>query len=192
MRWDLTIGPPSREWACALPEEARLSRGTQRKAIAGLEKEEFARLKQALANQANWAPLAGTFAYERDLSDFIAAFPERLDAGLRPNPAVRKIREHVPARRHRIDVFLQDEQGAAVIVECKRDTPSVADLEQLHEYMRVVESKTGQAPRGILVFGGAPNPSKGILKAAGEMGVELVAYKLEVSFTPCHGHMAIG
>jgi len=184
VRWDLVIGPPNREWACNVPEGVRLSRGRLRRAIAELEGGEFESLKEALSNGANWDPVAGRFLYERALSDFIATFPDRLEAGLRPYP-VANIREYVPCRGKRMDVFLQDEQGKPVVVECKRGTPSADDVEQLRLYMRHVEEKLQLSPgqvRGILVFGGSPNVSQAIAQAALSASVELFAYQMEVTF----------
>jgi len=181
VRWNLTLGPRDREWACTLPEATRLSRGKLRRAIAELSEDEFDKLEEALRDPENWAPITGRFLYERGLRDYIATFPDRLEEGFRPYPDA-KVVERVTSQKGRIDVFLQDAAQRPVVVECKRGAPSEHDVGQLSEYVEDVELELGQKPRGILVFGGSPNVSEEVRAAANEAGVELFAYTLEVRF----------
>lgn len=183
VRWDFSIGPRDRDYACTLPQERQFSTGgKRRKTVLELEVRRFNELKRALMNEATWAPaFADRFAYERALSDYIATFPERLESGMRPYP-MAKVREQICSGRDRLDVLLQDESGRPVVVECKQDSASVAHLDQLRGYMRIVKTRTGMAPRGVLVFGGSPNVASKVRSAAKKQSVELVAYRLDVSF----------
>lgn len=186
VRWDFAIGPSDRNYACALPEEFRLSSGELRRTITELDRKQFERFKKALSDESNWGPaFADTFAYEGALSDLIATYPERLEAGLRPYP-LAKVREQIASGKNRMDVLLVDGDGTPVVVECKQGSPSLSHIKQLQGYRQAIQKRLKTMPRGILVFGGTPNVSKTVRDAAAKSPkVELFSYRLDVTFTRC-------
>ena len=122
------------------------------------------------------------FRYERSLSDYIAAYPHRLEDGFSPYPD-KKIRELTLENGKRLDVLLLDRNDNPVIVECKQHPPSVADIEQLRGYLNEFHEQTGKPARGILVHGGARKLRDEVRNVANENPrVELVQYRVEVDF----------
>lgn len=186
VRWDFSIGPQLREYACTLPEHCRLSSGESRKTINELDQQRFGLFEDALRDEGNWTPaFASKFRYERALSDFIATFPERLQSDLRPYP-MAKVRENAVVNRKRLDLLLIDDRQNPVVVECKQGSAAVGHLRQIREYMKAVQGITGKEPRGILVFGGSPNVPQNVIDVANQdPKVDLFAYLLDVTFTPC-------
>lgn len=95
-----------------------------------------------MRDPSNWVRLDAGFAYERSLSDYIVAYPHRLEDGLIPYPD-SKVREKVFPDRTRLDVLLMDRDGHPVVVECKQHSPTVADIRQLQRYVEHVAEQTG-------------------------------------------------
>ena len=93
------------------------------------------KLRKIMQNQANWVGLVGRFGYEQALSDYIALYPHRLEDGLMPYPE-DDVREKSFPDLSRLDVLLLDKYEKPVIVECKRESPCVEDVEQLQGYIR--------------------------------------------------------
>jgi len=183
VRWDLATGPDNRELVVSLPEAARFTLGELRPTIAEIRSQTIRSLRAAANDPANWTGLLSQFYYERSLSDYIAAYPHRLEDGLLPHPNER-VRERVFADRKRLDVLLLDRNGVPVIVECKQHQPTVGDIDQLQHYLRRLHEETGQAPRGILVHGGARKLHAEVRRAARKKPVvELVQYRVEVDFS---------
>lgn len=154
VRWDMTTGPEDRDQVVLLPEDARFTGGELRPTIAEVRSMTLNRLCDAMNDRANWSGLLSNFPYEKALSDFIAAYPHRLEDGLVPYPD-EKIRERVFGDRSRLDVLLLDRDDNPVVVECKQHAPTVADIGQLRHYLKRLEEETSRTPRGILVHAGA-------------------------------------
>jgi len=184
VRWDLTTGPDDRELVVSLPEGARFSLGELRPTIAEIRSQTLSSIRRVMNRPENWVGLLTHFYYERSLSDYIAAYPHRLEDGLLPHPN-EKVRERVFSDKSRLDVLLLDRDGLPVIVECKQHQPSVEDIKQLQHYLRRLKRETGKKSRGILVHGGARKLRRDVrLAANGEFTIELVQYRVGVEFSP--------
>lgn len=188
VRWDLTVGPSDRDQVVLLPDEIQLSRGVIRRTIPKLETETFKTIEQAMRQPDRWVGLLSHFAYERSLSDYIAAYPHRLEDGLRPYPS-KEVREKVFPDRSRSDVLLLDRGDVPVIVECKQGSPTPDHIRQLVGYLRNLQKEAPEQPRprGILIHGGARKLSKEMRKESQHCGfeIEILQYDLSVGFSPC-------
>jgi hypothetical protein len=183
VRWDFNIGPEDRDLVVALPPEARLSSGERRPTIAKISLQKLDILRTAMNDSANWVGLASEFSYEKSLSDYISAYPYRLEDGLLPHPN-KKVRERVFSDSKRLDVLLEDKFGKAVIVECKQNQPTVQDVQQLQHYLNKFKDEEGQEARGILVHGGARKLREEVRQAAKKKPtVELVQFSVGVDFS---------
>jgi len=185
VRWDLTVGPDSRDMVVALPPEAQLKSGELRPTIAQIRSRWTKDLIEAMNDSSNWVGLLTHFDYEKALSGYIAAYPHWLEDGLLPHPNER-VRERVFGDSSRSDVLLTDRNGVPVIVECKQGQPSGDHLKQIRHYMKRLHDETDIAPRGILVHGGSRKlrPEFAAM-ARKEPEVEIVQYTLDVDFTRC-------
>ncbi|HTV39083.1 MAG TPA: endonuclease NucS domain-containing protein [Candidatus Sulfotelmatobacter sp.] len=184
VRWDLTIGPDSRDQVVRIPDKY-LSNGEQRPTLCLIQSHKLEQLKEVMNDPVNWVNLDSNFAYERALQEYIAAYPHHLEDGLLPHPDI-KIREKVLKDRSRLDVLLIDPDDSPVIVECKRDAPATLHVSQLRNYMHRLQSETGRKPRGILVHNGARKLSEKVRKeAAKRPRIEIVRYALNVNFDRC-------
>jgi hypothetical protein len=185
VRWDLTVGPDSRDMVVALPPEARLSTGELRSTISQVRSRTTKQLVAAMNDESNWVGLLTHFDYERSLSGYIAAYPHRLEDGLLPHPNER-VRERVFGNRSRLDVLLTDRRNVPVIVECKHGNPTLDHLDQIRRYMKLLHKETKIPPRSILVHGGARKLAPGVARAAKKIPkVEIVQYTLNVDFAQC-------
>ena len=185
VRWDMTVGPDTRDLVVLLPERLRFTGQERRATIAEIRSASIATVRDAMTDETNWIGLLSHFPYERALSDFIAAYPHRLEDGLMPHPS-EKIRERVFRDRTRSDVLLLDRDQRPVIVECKQHSPTVADLRQLRRYLDLLQKETEQEARGILVHGGATKLHGDVVQAAaGSPPIQIVRYHLDVDFTAC-------
>lgn len=186
VRWELTVGPDSRDMIIALPPDAQFSSGELRPTISQIRSRTIDELKKAMNDPSNWVGLLSHFKYEQALSEYVAAYPHRLEDGLLPHPN-EKIRERVFQDGSRSDVLLTDRNETPVVVECKQGGPSVQHLKQIRNYMARLEQETGQTPRGILVHGGAKKLPSDVAEEAGRPPmVEIVQYTLDVDFSPCN------
>ena len=187
VRWELTTGPDNQDLVVQLPEGNRFTNGELRPTVARISSMKVAQLRELMNDQENWVNLLGKFDYEKALSDYIGNYPNRLEDGLLPHPNL-KIRENVfkdsKARNtKRSDVLLIDRSNKSVVVECKQPSPSVNDIRQLRRYMKLLQRQTGEDPRGILVHGGAPKISSGVIaEAERPPRVEIVSYSIDVNF----------
>ena len=182
VRWDLTVGPDNPDLVVQLPSGKTLSNGELRPTVSRIKSMSLERVKDAMNDPSNWVNLLGTFRYEKALSDFIANYPNRLEDGLLPHPN-SKIRERVFIDRTRLDVLLIDRQGNAIIVECKQHAPTIQDISQLRQYIKLLKEETGSEPRGILVHGGAAKLPASVEESAQQVpNVEIVNYGLDVIF----------
>jgi len=185
VRWDMTVGPDSRDLVVLLPQHVRFTGGELRPTIAEIRSRPVNKVRDAMNDETNWIGLLSHFPYERALSDFIAAYPHRLEDGLVLHPS-EKIRERVFEDRTRSDVLLLDRDERPVIVECKQHSPTVADLRQLRGYLRRLRAETDQKARGILVHGGATKLHADVVTTAADRPpIEIVRYHLDVGFTSC-------
>lgn len=185
VRWDLTVGPDSRDMVVALPPEVRLTSGELRPTIAQIRSRTTKDLIEVMNVDANWVGLLTHFDYERALSGYIAAYPHRLEDGLLPHPNER-VRERVFDDRSRLDVLLTDRSNVPVIVECKQGNPTIDHVRQIRHYMKRLRKETGIVPRGILVHGGARKLPFDVAEAARRTPkVEIVQYRLDVDFALC-------
>src|ERR1039458_6968233 len=183
VRWDFTIGPDDRDLVIALPPESRLTPGALRPTIAEVHSQTFENLCEAMNDPANWVGLASEFSYAKSLSDYISAYPYRLEDGLLPHPN-KKVRERIFSDSKRLDVLLEDKNGKAVIVECKQNQPIVRDIQQLQHYLNKFKDEEGQEARGILVHGGARKLRAEVRQAAQKKPeVELVQFSVGVDFS---------
>ncbi|HEY0308776.1 MAG TPA: hypothetical protein VGB94_11500, partial [Acidobacteriaceae bacterium] len=155
VKWDLRAGPRpiSPSAMVKLPREAQFKGGTLRRTISRVSPEQAHRIEVATRNEENWTTLQASFASERAISDYIGAYPHRLEDGMRPYPNA-KVREHVFADRTRTDVLLLDKENRLVVVECKQGSPTPANVNQLRGYLSKAKSLAPMI-RGILVHGGA-------------------------------------
>lgn len=186
VRWDLNVGPDSRDMVVELPLGSRLSSGELRPTICRISSHTVESLSAAMNQPSNWVGLLTNFGYERALSEYIAAYPHRLEDGLLPHPNER-VRERIFGDKTRSDVLLTDRDDKPVIVECKQGSPSLDHLRQIRNYMQLLEDETGERPRGILVHGGARKLAAIVSAAAlEEPKVEIVQYLLGVEFTACN------
>lgn len=182
VRWDMTTGPEDRDWVVSLPEKTRFTAGELRPTIAEVRSVSLAQLCEVMNDRANWTGILASFSYEKALSDFIAAYPYRLEDGLAPHPS-EKIRERVFGDGSRLDVLLLDRDDNPVVVECKQHAPTIDDLKQLRSYLKLLAEETGRVPRGILVHGGAAKLRADVAAAASaKPEVEIVRYQLDVDF----------
>ena len=183
VRWDFTVGPDDRELVVALPPETRLTPGEIRPTISPIRSLKIEALHNAMNDSTNWVGLASGFAYEKSLSDYIGAYPHRLEDGMLPHPN-KKVRERVLSDNKRLDVLLEDKFGGAVIVECKQNHPTVSNVHQLQDYLRKFKAEEGEEARGILVHGGARKLRSEVRSAANENPrVELVQFTVSVDFS---------
>ena len=185
VRWDLSGGLVDPEVVVELPESARLSPGQLRPALCELDLPGFRRVRRASHDPANWVPLlAHRFAYERSLSEYIAAYPHRLEDGLVAYPYA-KVREKVFPDGSRSDVLLMASDGTPVVVECKQGTPTTGHVRQLSNYIKQCEELTGKRARGILVHGGSRRLSRDVKRAMRSIGgrrMAAVSHKIDVDF----------
>jgi hypothetical protein len=184
LRWNLDVGPASRDQVVLLPSELRFTAGEVRATIREVRSFSIAALEDVMRDETHWVGLLASFRYERALSEFIAAYPHRLEDGMLPYPN-EKVRERVFPDRTRLDVLLIDKEQCPVIVECKQHGPTIHDIEQLRHYMQLFRKEVQKSPRGVLVHGGARKLREDVRKAAQkEPVVEIVQYRLDVEFTP--------
>jgi hypothetical protein len=181
VRWNLAVGPMNPEQVVQLPEGTSV--GNVRSTIGSIPQKTFEQIGQVMGNQGNWVSLVPPFAFERSLSDYIVAFPHRLEDGLRSFPS-EKAREHVFGDRTRSDVLLIDRHENLVVVECKQSGPTVGHLAQLRGYMEKAKHLAhGKQVRGFLVHGGARRVSAEVAKMSEESPpVELVQFEVQVGF----------
>lgn len=162
VRWDTTAGPDNRDFVVHLPKEARLSPGKLRPTIAEISWKNLECLRSAMNDQRNWVSLF-EFRYEKSLSDYIAAFPHRLEDGLLPHPNI-KIRELEFSNKKRADVVLTDKNDKPVIVECKQGEPTVENIKQLKGYLIQFRKKKGKLPGESLFTAAHANCGKKSVK----------------------------
>jgi hypothetical protein len=185
VRWNLDVGPDDRDMIVALPRKFQLKRWELPPAISEVCSRSVADLEKAMNDEQNWVGLLTHFPYERNLSEYIAAYPYRLEDGLLPHPNER-VRERVFGDRSRSDVLLTDRNEHPVIVECKQGNPTVEHLKQIRSYIALLKKDTGKQARGILVHGGARKLSIEVARAARKNPkIEIVQYALDVDFVPC-------
>jgi hypothetical protein len=185
LRWDLNVGPFDPDMVVKLPESKRLSSGSVRQTIAKIDRATFESMRDAMDDEFNWRNLLSKFRYEHSLSDYIAAYPHRLEDGLQPYPS-EKVREKVFTDKTRSDVLLLDPNETPVVVECKQNTPEINDVQQLKKYMKHLRVATGKKPRGILVHGGSRKLRKEVRHEANQKPrIEVVQYALSVGFAQC-------
>ena len=189
VRWDLRVGPVSPSAVALLPAEARFKGRSLRSTIVPVNEYTAKKIVLALSDEANWTSVHPGFASERAISEYINEFPHLLEDGLRPYPSVAKTREHMFSDKRRSDVLLLDPQGNLVIVECKQNSPSEADVNQLRHYMmaarkEILAPKSRAAIRGILVHGGARKIPGIIMQlAARQPTIEFVRFTVDVDFS---------
>lgn len=184
MWWDLINGPLSQDLVVSLPPKARISSGHVRGTISTLSKHEFKRITKAAKDLRNWVAISPhTFSQEKSISDYIGSYPHRLEEGLQPYPSM-KIREHVFSDRTRSDVLLIDKRKKPVIVECKQNSPAIADIKQLRRYMKHARRIIGVKARGILVHGGPSKIPFDVRRfSKRKPRIEIVQYSAAINFS---------
>lgn len=187
VRWDLQVGPVSPSAVARLPVEARFKGRALRSTIVRLRDETAEAIVEALSDETNWTSVHSRFASERAISEYINSFPHLLEDGLRPYPSV-KTREFAFSDKRRSDVLLLDRQGSLVIVECKQNAPTEADVKQLRHYMlmarkEILGNRSKSLIRGILVHGGSRKTPVAVMNSsAAEPSIELVRFAVTVDF----------
>lgn len=191
VRWDLLNSPENVDLVVQLPEDLTFNSYESLHAVASVTPKKVKKFEKVMANPANWVGLLGHFGYERALSDYIALHPDRLEDGLRAQPnkklqqRVLKVREKMFGDRSRLDVLLRDRENKPVIVECKQESPTIANVVQLRQYVKRLKKEIGEQPRAILVHGGAKRIDRKVWHKAQERPhVDVVQYKLDVDFAP--------
>jgi len=178
VHWELKDAPDSADLVVQLPDGVNMGRGT----LTRIKHHDVEWFRNVIAEQKNWVGMAGRFGYERALSDYIALYPHRLKAGLEAYPN-EKIREKVFDDNSRADVLLLDGDSKPVIVECKQESPTVGDVQQLRRYIMNLKNETGEKASGILVHGGARAVDKKVwCEAKKSPRIEIFQYKLDVDF----------
>ncbi len=187
VRWDLTVGPDDRDMVVKIPESMHLNRWEIRTTVCELRSRSWDEIVEIMNNPANWVGLLTTkFSSERALSDYIAAYPYRLEDRLLTHPS-QKVRERVFDDKTRADVLLIDRSDQAVIVECKQHSPTTEHVKQLRHYLERYKCESKQPVRGILIHGGARKLDSDVQQeAAKNPPIELVQYRLDVEFSACH------
>ena len=188
VRWDLALGPEDPSKVVLLPRDSRWNSGEGRGTIRELPAVKFGRITTAMKDEANWVSLAGAFSIEKALSDYLAIFPGRLEAGMIAHPS-GDVRERTFQDKTRADVILQDRDGGLVVAECKQNAPSLNDLDQVDGYRkRIHEERPELGPaRALLVHGGASRVHPEIAKRAQQLNIELVYFELQVNFSESRG-----
>lgn len=183
VKWDLVNGPIDQDLVIQLPPEARLSKGLVRSTISELSRDTFKKIEHAVADKSNWVNISPhAFSLEKSISDYIAAYPHRLEDGFQPYPD-KAVREHVFSDHKRADVLLLDNKENPVIVECKQHTPSLNDMEQLHGYMKKIKIIVGKPARGILVYSGAAKLPVDVTRFAAREKIGVFQYSISVGFS---------
>jgi hypothetical protein len=184
VRWDLKIGPLDVSTVVQLPKGNQLPPNVARPTICPLDSKLYEAVVDAMMDERNWMRLQGRFKYEQSLSDFIGNFPHQLEDDLLPYPDV-KVREKVFSDRSRSDVLLIDGKDTPVVVECKQDEPTLANIRQLRSYMKRFQKETGKKSRGILVHGGAATLSEEVHRKVKTVPrLKVIRYSLHVDFAP--------
>jgi len=185
VRWDLTAGPDDKDDVVQLSQDMRFGRSEYRTTICVVKSIRLNALRKAMSDPNNWVGLGRQFAYERSLSDYIAAYPHRLEDGSMPYPS-KKVREKVFKDKTRGDVLLLDRDNQPVIVECKQEALTLKHVKQLQHYTQLLKKETGKPVRGFLVHGSArqihPKVSRIVKRIR---NIDIVQYQLGVEFTPC-------
>jgi hypothetical protein len=181
VRWDLTIGPDNSDFVVQLPEGIRFNAAEVLPTVSEIRTIDFKDLCILMNDPANWVSLF-EFPYEKALSDYIAAFPHQLEDKMSPHPD-KKVREFIFDDKKRADVLLIDGHDQAVIVECKKGSPSVKDISQLKHYLKKYRRKYKKTVRGILVHGGARKLQDDVSQKAQKAKVELVQFNVKVDFS---------
>ena len=183
VRWDLEAGPISRDEVIKLPKKYRFTAGEVRGTIREMKSISIDQLKQVMKDENNWVGLLGTFKYEKSISDFIAAYPHKLEEGLLPHPS-KKIRERVFSDKTRSDVLLIDSDNTPVVIECKQNAPTKSNIDQLIRYINHLKNDLDNVDeiRGLLVHGGSKKLHPSIAKHADRTGVEVIQYSIGVNF----------
>jgi hypothetical protein len=185
VRWDLNVGPSDADTVVLLPASHRLPPYVRLATICELNPKSFDSILKAMKDESNWVGLLKRFISEKSLSDFIAAYPHRLEDGLMPYPNA-KVQEKVFPDGTRSDVLLVDKNEIPVVVECKQGEPTLKNLKQLRGYIKNVKKETGRKPRGILVHGGAVSLRNEVRQqVARDSQLKIIRYSLNVSFDPC-------
>lgn len=186
VKWDLVNGPIDQDLVIQLPPGARLSKGLVRSAISELSCDIFKKIECAVADKSNWTNISPhAFSLEKSISDYIAAYPHRLEDGLQPYPD-KAVREHIFSDKRRADVLLLDNKENPVIVECKQHTPMIKDMEQLHSYMKKIKAIVERPARGILVYSGAAKLPPEVVQFARREEIGVFQYSITVGFTEVH------
>lgn len=184
VRWNLNVGPDDTNTVVLLPASSRLPANVLRPTICELDSKTFDYVVKAMKDENNWVGLQRRFISEQSLSDYIAAYPDRLEDGLLPYPNA-KVREKVFPDRTRSDILLIDKNETPVVVECKQGEPTPKNVNQLRGYMKNVKTETKKKPRGILVHGGAASLRNDVRrKIAHHSSLKVIHYDLHVRFAP--------
>jgi hypothetical protein len=185
VRWELENAPDVWDEVIQLPANFNMRlRGTLHRIHTPTPS--VKKFRDVIANRSNWVKMSGRFGYEQALSDYIAHYPHKLKSGLTTYPDDR-VRERVLGDDSRTDVLLRETAGKPVIVECKQDSPTVDNIQQLCDYIRKLKNQTGEQARGILVHGGARTVDEKVWRKAKKspgMKLEIFQYILNVEFEP--------
>ena len=111
------MGPVEHDLAVHLPEGQTFTQGELRPIIIQIKSIAVNVLINIMKDSSSWVSLLGKFGYERDLSDYLASYPNHLENGFLPYPDA-KIREHLFKDGTRLDVLLVDAENIPVVVEC--------------------------------------------------------------------------
>src|SRR5207253_3099525 len=86
VRWDLSTGPLTPNFAIQLPSEAQPNMGVWHTTLSEMSKPLFEHMERAAADEDHWVSIEPGFAKERAMSEFIRSSPHLLEDGLRPYP----------------------------------------------------------------------------------------------------------
>ena len=88
MRWDLTAGPDDKDDIVQLPDGLRFVRSEYRPTICVVKSIKLNALRKEMRDPNNWVGLGRQFAYERSLSDYIAAYAVEAAVGHDQNDTI--------------------------------------------------------------------------------------------------------
>jgi RecB family endonuclease NucS len=100
---------------------------------------------------------------EDEMQQVLSAHPELIEPGLH---TIQRERQVAPGF---IDIFARDSEGRLVVIEVKRRRADSEAVQQLHGYMKSLQSHESSQLRGILV---APSLTKGTYALLEQLGLE--------------------
>jgi len=106
---------------------------------------DFAAETGALDETEDVEEIAPSISLEKDLRDYLAANPQKIEAGL-------KLVQEYPTDIGKIDLLLEDRKGRLVVVETKKGRESDKVAGQILRYMGWLKRQINRQVRGIIIL----------------------------------------